>query len=113
MHDAICVIPPTHVFKIYIGRFVIFRWGLFSIFHNLLPHLGRRVKHFCHIVQIKFGLLTEWKKKLYLEHTTNVVDTEASDDSIIRRVFRLAPDLSSFSATSQEIIVVTLIELML
>ena len=92
----------TCVFKVCRGTFVItFRWGLFSIFHNLLPHLGRRVKHFCHVVWIKFGLLTEWKK-LYLEHTTNAVDTEAADAALIRRVFRLAPVLSSFSATSQQ-----------
>jgi len=89
-----------------------FRWELFSIFHNLLPHLGRRVKHFCHVVWIRFGLLTEWKK-LCLKHITNAVDIEAADASLIRRVFRLAPVLSSFSATSQQVIVVTLIELML
>jgi hypothetical protein len=51
--------------------------------------------------------------KLYLQHITSAIDTEAADVSIIRRVFRLAPVLSSFSATSQQIIVVTLIELML
>jgi hypothetical protein len=52
-------------------------------------------------------------EKLYLKHITSAIDTEAADASVIRRVFRLAPVLPSFSATSQQIIVVTLIELIL
>jgi len=52
-------------------------------------------------------------KKLYLKHITSAIDAEAANASVIRRVFRLAPVLSSFSAPSQQIVVVTLIELML
>jgi len=52
-------------------------------------------------------------QKLYHKHSANDFDTEAADASLIRRVFRIAPVLSSFSATSQQIIVVTLIKLML
>jgi hypothetical protein len=52
-------------------------------------------------------------EKLDLKHITNDLDTEAADAFLIRRVFRIAPVLSSFSATSQQIMVVTLIKLML
>jgi len=39
--------------------------------------------------------------------------THAADASVIRRVFSLAPALSSFSATPEQKIVVTLSEVML